>query len=561
MTNAESIRLAMGAAMAEAGQRRQKRSGASSNDPLDVLIVGAGFAGMYMLIKARRMGLKALAIEAAPGVGGTWLRNRYPGARVDIQSLEYSYSFDEALQQQWRWTERYASQPELLRYANHVADRFGLRNDIRLKTRLTEAAWDEVSQRWQAAADTGQRWSARYLVMATGPLSTPNKPAFDGLETFAGKVLHTADWPDRPVDFTGKRVGVIGTGSSGVQVIPMIAREALELTVFQRTAAYAVPAHNGPLDEAFEARIKSDYQGFRKRNRRMRVGFGCEWPQPMPSALQASPEERDAQFEARWRIGGFAFLGAFYDILADERANALAAEFVRGKIRATVHDPETALRLSPTQTIGCKRLCVDSIGYYETFNLSHVRLIDVTAEPIERITPRGIVTGGREHALDALVLATGFDAVTGTHMRLSLKGLGGLPIQEKWRAGPLNYLGLTTAGFPNLFNVAGAGSTSAFTSVIVSIEHHIDWIGDCIAWLDAHGLKTIEATEEAEAAWMEHVLAMAQQTVFLTCNSWYLGANIPGKPRLFMPLAGGFPAYAERCAEIAAKGYEGFRLG
>jgi cation diffusion facilitator CzcD-associated flavoprotein CzcO len=529
--------------------------------PLDLLIVGAGFAGMYMLIKARRMGLKALAIEAAPSVGGTWYHNRYPGARVDIQSLEYSFSFDEALQQQWRWTERYASQPELLRYANHVADRFALRSDIRLNTRLAEAIWDEAGGRWQAAAETGERWSARYMVMATGPLSTPHTPAFAGLDTFAGPVYHTANWPDEPVDFSGRRVGVIGTGSSGVQVIPMIAREARELTAFQRTAAYAVPAHNGPLNPEFEARIKADYAGFRERNRRMRTGFGSAYPPNMVSALAVSAEEREARFEERWRVGGFALLGAFNDLMVDERANRLAAEFVRGKIREIVHDPETARRLSPTQTLGCKRLCIDSAGYYETFNLPRVHLIDVNDEPIEQITPRGVMAGGREHALNALVLATGFDAVTGTLTRLKLKGRGGLEIQDKWRAGPLNYLGLTTAGFPNLFNVAGAGSTSAFTNVIVSIEHHIDWIGDCIAWLDAHDLKTIEATEEAEAAWMDYVLAVARQTVFLTCNSWYLGANIPGKPRVFMPLAAGFPAYAERCAEVAAKGYEGFRLG
>jgi cation diffusion facilitator CzcD-associated flavoprotein CzcO len=546
--------------MATVTQQGQTRGDASRNDPLDILIVGAGFAGMYMLIKARLMGLRALVIDAAPSVGGTWYHNRYPGARVDVQSLEYSYSFDEALQQHWHWTERYASQPELLRYANHVADRFALRNDIRLDTRLTEATWDEPSECWQAAAQTGEHWSARYLVMATGPLSTPNTPAFDGLENFAGPTFHTADWPHESVDFSGQRVGVIGTGSSGVQVIPMIARQARELTVFQRTAAYVVPAHNGPLDAAFEARIKSDYRGFRERNRRMRVGFGSELPPNMVSALAVSAEERDARFEERWQIGGFAFLGAFYDIMVDERANAFAAEFVRGKIRATVHDPETALRLSPRQTIGCKRLCVDSSGYYETFNQLHVRLVDVNDQPIERITPRGVVAGGREYALEALVLATGFDAVTGTLVRLVLKGRGGLPIQDKWRVGPLNYLGLMTAGFPNLFNIAGAGSTSAFTSVIVSIEHHIDWISDCIAWLDAHDLKTIEATKEAEAAWMEYVQVMARQTVFLTCNSWYLGANIPGKARLFMPLTGGFPAYAERCAQVAAGGYEGFRL-
>ena len=526
----------------------------------DVLIVGAGFAGMYMLIKARQLGLSAVVLEAASGVGGTWRANRYPGARVDVQSLEYSYSFDEALQQEWRWTERYASQPELLRYANHVADRFSLRRDIRFDTRLTDALWDEASARWLVAADTGERWSARFLVMASGPLSTPNTPNFEGLDTFRGKIFHTAKWPLEPVDFSGLRVGVIGTGSSGVQVIPQIASQARDLTVFQRTAAYAVPANNGPLDPAFEARIKADYAGFRERNRRMRTGFGSETPPNMVSALTASPEELAARFEERWRIGGFTLLGAFYDIMLDERANALAAEFVRGKIRGIVRDPEIAERLSPRQTIGCKRLCVDSAGYYETFNRPNVSLVDVSETPIERITPGGAVVGAREYELDALVLATGFDAMTGTLARLNIRGRKGLSLQEKWRPGPLNYLGLATAGFPNLFNVAGAGSTSAFTSVLVSIEHHIDWIGDCIAWLNARGLGAIEAKEEAEAEWMEHVQAMARQTVFLTCNSWYLGANIPGKPRLFMPLTGGYPPYAARCAEVAAKGYEGFRV-
>ena len=525
-----------------------------------MLIVGAGFAGMYMLIKARKLGLNALVIDAAPSVGGTWYHNRYPGARVDIQSLEYSFSFSEELQQEWHWTERYASQAELLRYANHVADRFHLRDGIRLETRFSVASWDEAKHRWQAVAQTGECWSTRFLVMASGPLSTPNTPAIAGLETFAGVTLHTANWPHESVDFSNLRVGVIGTGSSGLQVIPPIARQARELTVFQRTAAYAVPAHNGPLDPDFEARVKADYVGFRERNRRMHTGFGAESPPHMVSALAVSSEERETRFEERWRAGGFGFLSTFYDIMLDERANATAAEFVRSKIRSIVRDPETAQRLSPTHTIGCKRLCVDSGGYFETFNLPHVRLVDVNDEPLKCITPRGVVAGVHEYGLDALVLATGFDAMTGTLMRLQLEGRRGLPIQDKWRDGPLNYLGLAIAGFPNLFNVAGVGSTSAFTSVILSIEHHVDWIGDCVAWLNAHGFATIEATEEAETAWMTHVQAAAEKTVFLSCNSWYLGANIPGKPRIFMPLAGGFPAYAERCAQVAAKGYEGFGL-
>ena len=527
---------------------------------LDLLIVGAGFAGLYMLHKARGLGLKALVIEAAPSVGGTWYHNRYPGARVDIQSMEYSFSFDESLQQDWHWTERYAAQPELLRYANHVADRFALRDGIRLNTALQGADFDEDARCWRASAEDGQTWTARFLVMASGGLSTPNTPAFKGLDDFEGPVLHTANWPHAAVDFSGLSVGVVGTGSSGLQVIPPIAAQARELTVFQRTACYAVPAHNGPLDPAFEARIKADYAGFRARNRQMRTGFGSELPMRMVSALTASPAELEAAFEERWRSGGFSFLGTYYDLMIDDRANALAAEFVRGKIRQIVRDPQTAERLCPQQPIGCKRLCVDSGGYYETFNQPHVRLVDVSRHPIDEITASGLRVQGREHRFDALVLATGFDAMTGTLMRLQLRGRGGLRIQDKWSAGPLNHLGLMVAGFPNLYNIAGAGSAAAFTNVIVSIEHHVGWVADCITWMDTHGHATIEPTEAAETAWVEHVNAMARQTVFLGCNSWYLGANIPGKPRVFMPLAGGFPPYAERCAQVAAEGYDGFSL-
>ena len=529
---------------------------------VDVLIVGAGFAGLYMLHTARRRGLTARVIEAAGGVGGTWYHNRYPGARVDIQSMEYSFGFSPELQQEWHWTERYAAQPELLRYANHVADRLELRDGIQLNTRLTGAVFDEAANRWLAVADSGegsQSWSARFLVMASGPLSKPNTPAFKGLETFAGPAYHTARWPQEKVDFTGKRVGVIGTGSSAIQAIPQIAQQASELTVFQRTAAYCAPAHNAPLDAAFEARIKADYPGFRARNRRMHGGFGSELPPNPVSALAASPEALEAAFEARWRIGGFALLGAFNDLLLNENSNALAAEFVRKKIHATVHDSEIARLLCPTQTIGCKRMGVDT-GYYETYNRPNVKLVDVSVHPIDEITPTGLKTGGHDYAFDALVLATGFDAMTGTLMALDLRGRGGLSIQQKWRSGPLNCLGLTIAGFPNLFNIAGPGSTSAFTNVIVSIEHHVNWIADCIAHLDARGHATIEPTEPSEAAWVAHVNAAAARTVYLTCNSWYLGANIPGKPRMFMPLVG-FPAYADKCAAVAAKGYEGFVLG
>jgi cation diffusion facilitator CzcD-associated flavoprotein CzcO len=353
-------------------------------------------------------------------------------------------------------------------------------------------------------------------------------------------------------------VAVIGTGSSGVQVIPHLAQQAAALTVFQRTAAYAAPAHNGPLDPALEALVKSDYAGFRQRNLAMQGGFGSLFPPNMVSALSVSPAEREAEFERRWQVGGFSLLAAFSDLLRRPAANALAAEFVRGKIRSIVKDPETARLLSPSHTLGCKRLCVDS-GYYATFNRPNVTLVDISQQPIDEITPTGLRTGGVDYAFDAIVLATGFDAMTGTLMRLDLTGRDGLRIQDKWRAGPLNYLGLMTQGFPNLFNVAGPGSTSAFTNVMVSIEHHVNWIGDCIAWLNTQGHATIEPTAEAEDAWVAHVNTVAEGTVMLSCNSWYLGANIPGKPRMFMPLVG-FPPYAQKCAEVAQSGYSGFAL-
>jgi cation diffusion facilitator CzcD-associated flavoprotein CzcO len=532
---------------------------------LDVVIVGAGLGGLYALYKLRGMGLAALALEAAPSVGGTWWANRYPGARVDIQSLEYSYSFSEELQQDWHWTERYAAQPELLRYANHVADRFDLRRDLRLNTRVAAAHFDDAARCWRVASADGERWTARFVVLATGPLSSPNRPALDGPEggaeggiaRFAGQVLHTAAWPDPPPELRGRDVAVIGTGSSGVQLIPILAEQVRSLTVFQRTAAYVVPAHNGPLDPAWEARIKADYAGFRARNRKAYSGFGCELTPRPSSALDASAEERAAAFEERWRIGGLGLLSTFRDLLTSPAANELAAEFVRGKIRQIVRDPDTADRLCPRHPIGCKRLCVGT-GYYETFNRPSVALVDVHAHPIAAITPAGLVAGGREHRFDMLVLATGFDAFTGPVTRIDLRGRGGLRIQDKWRGGPHNYLGLAVAGFPNLFHVAGPGSPSAFTNFFVMVEHHVDWIADCIAWLDARGHATIEASADAEARWVALVNATAENTIYLGCTSWYLGANIPGKPRVFMPLAGGFPAYAKRCADVASSGYDGF---
>jgi cyclohexanone monooxygenase len=524
----------------------------------EVVIVGAGFAGMYMLHRVRGLGLSARLFEAASGVGGTWYWNRYPGARCDIESMEYSYQFSGELQQAWRWTERYASQPEILRYANHVAERFALRADMQFDTRVSAAAFDESSSRWQVTTSDGNQVSARFLVMATGCLSSANLPQIEGLETFAGKTYHTGQWPHQGVDFSGQRVGVIGTGSSAIQSIPIIAAQAKELTVFQRTASYSVPANNAPLDPEYEARIKSDYAGFRARNSLMPNAFGSAYPRNERPALEASPEERERAFETRWRRGGLVFLGAFGDLILDARANQTAARFVRAKIRATVRDPAVAALLTPAQVIGCKRLCVDT-GYYETFNRPHVRLVDVSRAPIERITPLGLSTGGRDYALDAIVFATGFDAMTGSLLRIDLRGRGGRALRDKWQAGPRAYLGLGIAGFPNLFTITGPGSPSVLTNMMVSIEQHVDWIADCIAWLRAQRRARIEASAEAEDQWVAHVNSVADRTVYPLCNSWYLGANVPGKSRVFMPLLG-YPPYVEKCKAVAAGGYEGFAL-
>ncbi len=525
---------------------------------LDLLVVGAGFSGIYMLQRARALGLRALALEAGGDVGGTWYWNRYPGARCDIESLEYSYGFDEALQQEWHWSERFAAQPEILRYAQHVADRFDLRRDIVFRVRMAGASFDEASSSWQVTADGGRSWQARHLVMATGPLSSANLPDIPGRDSFAGPVFHTGQWPHEPVDFTGLRVAVIGTGSSAVQSIPVIARQARELTVFQRTATYSVPARNRPLDAAQEADVKSHYADFRARNAQTMVAFGASYPRNDQPVRQATPDDREAAFERRWQIGGLNFLGAFGDLLTDSGANQFAAEFVRHKIRAVVRDPATAERLMPAQPIGCKRICVDT-AYYETFNLPHVRLVDIAGTGIEAIEPGGVRVAGCLHQVDAIVFATGFDAMTGSLLKPDIRGRGGLSLRDKWQAGPLNYLGLSVHGFPNMFTVCGPGSPSVLTNMLVSIEQHVRWITDCMVWMREQGKNGIEAETDAEASWVGHVNAVAGATLFPSCNSWYLGANVPGKVRVFMPLLG-FPAYVQKCDAVAAQGYAGFHL-
>ncbi len=523
---------------------------------LDAVIVGAGFAGLYMLLRLRRLGLDAHVLEAGDGVGGTWYWNRYPGARCDVESVEYSYQFDKKLEQEWDWSERYATQPEILAYANHVADRFELRRDISFNARVRSARFDEAANRWLVETEDGRRLEARWCIMATGCLSSTNTPRFEGLGSFRGPTYHTGNWPHQGVNFSGQRVGIIGTGSSAIQSIPIIARQADHLTVFQRTPTYAVPAHNARLDDAERRALKAQYAAIRQQAWQNRNGI--RFTTNPVSALAVDEAERRREYERRWAQGGLAFSGAFNDLLIDKAANDTASEFVRGKIRELVADRETAERLSPTNVLACKRLCIDS-GYYETYNRPNVSLVDVGSTPIEAITPGGLRIAGREYELDAIVFATGFDAMTGALARIDIRGRQGLRLSEKWAAGPRTYLGLATAGFPNLFTITGPGSPSVLSNMLPSIEQHVDWIAGCIAHLRDAGFNCIEAERDAEDSWVEHVNQVAGFTLFPTCNSWYLGANVPGKPRVFMPYIG-VPPYVEKCNDVAAKGYEGFAL-
>jgi cyclohexanone monooxygenase len=539
-------------------QRHVRKVEARSASEFDVVIIGAGFAGMYMLFKAREMGLSTRVFEAANGVGGTWYWNRYPGARCDTESMQYSYQFSDALQQEWEWTERFATQPEILSYANHVADRFDLRRDIQFNARVTSAVFAEATGKWTIETDDGIRVLASFCVAAMGCLSAIYQPDIKGLESFEGASYHTGQWPHDGVDFTGMRVGIIGTGSSAIQAIPHIAKQATELVVFQRTPNYMVPAHNGPLDKEYQQRTKANYAELRRAAKQNRIGTLIEMNQM--SALDATPEERQREYARRWQQGGFAFLGAYRDLVSDREANDTATEFIRAEIRKIVKDPKVAERLSPRYAIGCKRLCVD-IDYWETFNRPNVTLVDVSEVPIESITPSGVKIGDREYALDGIVFATGFDAMTGALLNVDIRGRDGLALREKWTDGPRTYLGLGVADFPNLFIVTGPGSPSELTNMIPTIEHHVEWITDCIGYLRARGLKQIVPSADAEEAWVNHVREVAGASLRGTCNSWYLGANVPGKPRVYLPYAGGFPVYVKKCDEVAAKGYEGFELG
>ncbi len=532
---------------------------AASAEAYDVVVVGAGFAGMYMLHRLRGRGMRVRVFEQGSGVGGTWYWNRYPGARCDVESMQYSYSFSEELQQEWDWSEHYASQPEILAYANHVADRFNLRPDIQFDTSVERAVFDERANQWTVTTSDGKTATANFVVLATGCLSNARMPDIKGLDRFKGSVYHTGHWPHQPVDFTGHRVAVIGTGSSGIQAVPVIAEQAKQLTVFQRTANFSVPAQNGPMPPEKRDWFKKNYPEVRRFAREVSRN-GIFNPQPDRGALDDGDNERRAKYEAGWEHGGVVFMAVYNNVLLDKAANDTAADFVRGKIAEIVEDPATAKLLQPnSHPIGTKRICVDT-DYFAAFNRPNVALVDIKTNPIEEITENAVRVAGKDYQADALVLATGFDAMTGSVAKIDIHGRGGQTLNQKWEAGPRTYLGLMTAGFPNLFIITGPGSPSVLSNMIVSIEQHVDWIADCVAWLRDNGLVAMEAERSAEDAWVDHVNEVAYTTLYPQANSWYMGANIPGKPRIFMPYIGGVFVYRQKCDEVAAKGYEGFAL-
>lgn len=527
---------------------------------VDAVVIGAGFAGLYAVYRFREMGLSLRAFEQGSGVGGTWYWNRYPGASSDSESWVYSYSFSEELEQDWTWSKRFPEQPEILSYLEHVAERFDLNAAYDFDTRVTGAAYDEASNTWTVETEHGETVTAKYLVTAVGCLSMAQVPDIPGRDDFSGEWYHTGEWPHEGVDFNGKRVGVIGTGSSGIQAIPIIARQAAHLTVFQRTPNFSVPARNAPLAPERAREIKKNIRKLREACRWSTIGHPYDFRDA--EALKTPPEKVREQFEADWQKGGFEWMfGSYADLLSDERANAMAADFVREKIREVVKDPEVARKLIPTgYPIATKRLPLDQ-GYFETYNRENVTLVDLRETPIETIVAEGVKTTEKTHELDVIVFATGFDALTGPLLRLNIRGRGGRPLREKWSEGPRTYLGIATVGFPNLFMLTGPGSPSVLGNMPTSIEQHVDWVCECIEHLREQGATTIEPTGSAEDEWCAHVKELADDTLFTVVDSWYMGANIPGKPRVFLPYVGGFGTYRKLCQEVAEKDYEGFAIG
>ena len=541
----------------------------------DLIIIGAGFAGMYSLYKAKLANMNAIVIERASGVGGTWYWNRYPGARCDVESMQYSYQFSKELQDEWEWKEKYATQPEILKYANHVADRFNLKKNIQFNTEVKSAKYKEEDNYWEITDNKNKAIIATYCIMATGCLSTINKPNFKNINKFSGPIYHTGEWPHNRVDLNDKKVGIIGTGSSAIQTIPEIIKKVKHLYVFQRTPHYTVPARNSLLkylrkninnnsrkplgydNDIYVEEVKAHYSEFRIKAQNSVAAMAL--PINEESALEVSEERRKTIYEDRWEKGGVPFIAAFQDLTIDREANETAAEFVRDKIKHLVKDPKTAKTLTPNYPIGCKRLAVDS-NYYETFNEPNISLINLNTEPLEEFVSNGLSTRKNLYDLDAIILATGFDAMTGTLFNIDIQGKNNIKLKDKWEEGPKTYLGLTAEGFPNLFTVSGPGSPSVLTNMIVSIEQHVNWIFNCFDFMKKNKKSSIEASSKAEQEWVQHNQNVSIDHVRSSCSSWYIGANIKGKARIFMPYVGGYAKYVEKCDEVSQNNYEGFIL-
>lgn len=528
------------------------------NVDVDVVVVGAGFSGLYLLYRLRKAGFSTRVFERGGDVGGTWYWNRYPGARCDVESLQYSYSFDEQLQQDWHWPEKFSAQPDILAYANHVADRFNLKKDIEFNIEVKASRFDENLKTWKITTNTGEEIDAQYFIMATGCISTTQIPNIKGLSDYVGNTFHTGDWPHEEVDFSGQSIAVIGTGSSGIQSIPVLAKQAKKLTVFQRTPNYSIPSQNEPMTKKYERSWKDVYSERRKEMRYSAHG-SLKDLNDVP-ALSVDEDQRQELYTKRWAIGGTGFLGSFNDLLTNADANYTAAEYVRQQIKRVVKDKETAEILCPrSYPIGTKRICIDT-GYFETYNRENVKLVDISKKPIQRLVADGIIVDDQLYAFDSIIFATGFDAMTGSIFNVDIKGRGGLALKEKWNAGPKTYLGLMSASFPNLFMITGPGSPSVKSNMIMSIEQHVDLVIETLLSMRRKGLSVVEPELEAENKWVDHVQKVANKTLFPQANSWYMGANIPGKPRLFMPYIGGVGAYREICEEIVANNYRGFKF-
>ena len=528
------------------------------NVDVDVVVVGAGFSGLYLLYRLRKAGFSTRVFERGGDVGGTWYWNRYPGARCDVESLQYSYSFDEQLQQDWHWPEKFSAQPDILAYANHVADRFNLKKDIEFNVEVKASRFDENLKTWKITTNTGEEIDAQYFIMATGCISTTQIPNIKGLSDYVGNTFHTGDWPHEEVDFSGQSIAVIGTGSSGIQSIPVLAKQAKKLTVFQRTPNYSIPSQNEPMTKKYERSWKDVYSERRKEMRYSAHG-SLKDLNDVP-ALSVDEDQRQELYTKRWAIGGTGFLGSFNDLLTNADANYTAAEYVRQQIKRVVNDKETAEILCPrSYPIGTKRICIDT-GYFETYNRENVKLVDISKKPIQRLVADGIVVDDQLHPFDSIIFATGFDAMTGSIFNVDIKGRDGLALKDKWNAGPKTYLGLMSVSFPNLFMITGPGSPSVKSNMIMSIEQHVDLVTETLLTMRSKGLSVVEPELEAENKWVDHVQEVANKTLFPQANSWYMGANIPGKPRLFMPYIGGVGAYRQICEEIVANNYRGFKF-